>query len=334
MPRPTTAPDRSRLLAALAPWALASGGAAPSVARGQDTWPTKPVTLVVPQAAGGANDTVARAFGARLSIALGQAVVIENRAGAGGNVGTALVARAPKDGYTLMLTAQSAQTINPWLYRNTGFDPVKDFEPVMSVATAPYLLVANPSFPASTLKDLIAYAKTRPGRIDYASAGNGTLNHLLGVMLNQQAGLHLVHIPYRGAAAAATDVVSGQVPITFGSFPGVIPFVKSGQLKVLGVATERRTRLAPDVPTLHETLPGLHANSWYGLFAPAGTPKFVVDRIAAEGAKVMNDASLVERLAGQGAEPAPSTPAQLATLLRDDLKRWQGIVKVSGATID
>ena len=209
MTRP--APDRRRLLAPLVPAALAS---AASRAHAQDAWPTKPVTIVVPQAAGGANDTVARAFGQRLSVALGQPVVIENRTGAGGNVGTALVARAPKDGHTLMLTAQSAQTINPWLYKNTGFDPVKDFEPVMSVATAPYLLVANPQFPVSNLKDLVAYAKTRPGRIDYASAGNGTLNHLLGVMLNQRAGLHLVHIPYRGAAAAATDVVGGTVPIT------------------------------------------------------------------------------------------------------------------------
>jgi tripartite-type tricarboxylate transporter receptor subunit TctC len=261
-------------------------------------------------------------------------VVIENRAGAGGNVGTVHVARAPKDGYTLLLTAQSAQTINPWLYRNAGFDPVKDFEPVMSVATAPYLLVANPGFPPSTVKEFIAYAKARPGRIDYASAGNGTLNHLLGVMLNQQAGLHLVHIPYRGAAAAATDVVGGQVQVTFGSFPGLIPFVKAGQLKVLGVATERRTKLAPELPTIAETLPGFHANSWYGLFAPTGTPKAIVDRIAAEGAKVLADPALVERLAGQGAEPAASTPAELAKLLRDDLKLWQGIVKASGATID
>jgi tripartite-type tricarboxylate transporter receptor subunit TctC len=329
MTRP--APDRRRLLAPLVPAALAS---AASRAHAQDAWPTKPVTIVVPQAAGGANDTVARAFGQRLSVALGQPVVIENRTGAGGNVGTALVARAPKDGHTLMLTAQSAQTINPWLYKNTGFDPVKDFEPVMSVATAPYLLVANPQFPVSNLKDLVAYAKTRPGRIDYASAGNGTLNHLLGVMLNQRAGLHLVHIPYRGAAAAATDVVGGTVPITFGSFPGVFPFVKAGQLKVIGVATEKRTKLAPEMPTLAETLPGFHANSWYGLFAPAGTPKAVIDRIAAEGNKVLADPALVERLAGQGAEPAPSTPAQLATLLRDDLKLWQGIVKASGATID
>jgi tripartite-type tricarboxylate transporter receptor subunit TctC len=233
-----------------------------------------------------------------------------------------------------MLTAQSAQTINPALYKNPGFDPIRDFEPVMSVGTAPYLLVAHPAFPAKDLKELIAYAKARPGRVDYASAGNGTLNHLLGVMLNNRAGLHLVHIPYRGAAAAATDVVAGQVPITFGSFPGVMPFVKSGQLKVLGVATERRTRLAPDLPTLNETLPGLHANSWYGLFAPAGTPKGIIDRIAAEGNKVMADPSLIERLAGQGAEPAPSTPAELSTLLREDLKVWAQIVKSSGATID
>jgi tripartite-type tricarboxylate transporter receptor subunit TctC len=218
-------PDRSRLLAPLVPAALALAAKA---AGARDAWPSKPVTIVVPQAAGGANDTVARAFGQRLSAATGQPVVVENRAGAGGNVGTAYAARGPKDGHALLLTAQSAQTINPWLYRNTGFDPVKDFEPVMSVATAPYLLVANPQFPVGDLKSLIAYAKSRPGRIDYASAGNGTLNHLLGVMLNRRAGLHLVHIPYRGAAAAATDVVAGQVPITFGSFPGLIPFVKLG----------------------------------------------------------------------------------------------------------
>lgn len=306
----------------------------PASGRAQENWPTKPVTIIVPQAAGGANDTVARAFGQRLSSAIGQPVVIENRTGAGGNVGTVAAARAPKDGHTLMLTAQSAQTINPSLYKNPGFEPIKDFEPIMSVATAPYVLVANPNFPAKDLRELVAFAKARPGRVDYASAGNGTLNHLLGVMLNRRAGLHLVHIPYRGAAAAATDVVAGQVPITFGSFPGVMPFVKSGQLKVLGVATEKRTRLAPDLPTLNETVPGLQANSWYGLFAPAGTPKAVIDRIAAEGNKVMSDPALVDRLAGQGAEPAPSSPAELGRLLRDDLKLWAEIVKSSGATID
>lgn len=323
-------PSRRRLLTLPIALPAAWHAALPA----QEVWPTKPVTLIVPQAAGGANDTVARAFGQRLSSAIGQPVVIENRAGAGGNVGTAQAARAAKDGHTLMLTAQSAQTINPALYKNPGFDPIKDFEPVMSVGTAPYLLVANPAFPAKDLRELIAYAKSRPGRVDFASAGNGTLNHLLGVMLNQRAGLHLVHIPYRGAAAAATDVVAGQVPITFGSFPGVMPFVKSGQLKVIGVATEKRTRLAPDLPTLNETLPGFFANSWYGLFAPAGTPKAIVDRIAAEGAKVLAAPELAERMAGQGAEPAPSTPAELSKLLQDDLKRWAAIVKASGATVD
>ena len=328
-------PQRHRLLTPIAPWALAAAASTRvGATHAQDAWPTRPVTLIVPQAVGGANDTVARAFATRLSQGIGQAVVVENRVGAGGNVGTAFAARAPRDGHTLMLTAQSAQTINPALYRNPGFDPIRDFEPVMSVATAPYLLVANPKFPPSDLTSLIAYARTRPGKVHYASAGNGTLNHLLGVMLNQRAGLHLVHIPYRGAAAAATDVVAGQVPITFGSFPGVFPFVRNGQLKVIGVATERRTRLAPDLPTLAETLAGFHVNSWYGLFAPAGTPRAIVERIAAEGGKAMADPALVERLAGQGAEPAPSTPAELAKLTRDDLELWAKIVKSSGATVD
>lgn len=303
-------------------------------ASAQDAYPSKPITLVVPQAAGGANDTVARAFAQRLGSAFGQSVVVENRPGAGGNVGTALVARAPKDGYTLMLTAQSAQTINPALYRNPGFDPVKDFEPIMTVATAPYLLVANPGFAANSLKELIDMAKARPGKVDYASAGNGTLNHLLGVMLNSAAGIHMVHIPYRGAAAAATDVVSGQVPITFGSFPGVIPFVKSGKLKVLAVATEKRTRLAPEYATMAETVPGLFANSWYGLFAPAGTPQAVITRIVTESTKVLASPELQERLASQGAEAAPSTPEELARLLKDELVLWARIVKESGATID
>jgi tripartite-type tricarboxylate transporter receptor subunit TctC len=305
-----------------------------ATASAQDTFPAKPVVIVVPQAAGGANDTVARAFAQRLGPALGQSVVIENRTGAGGNVGTAHVARAPRDGYTLLLTAQSAQTINPALYRNPGFDPVADFAPIMTVATAPYLLVANPSFPAKSLKDLIDLARQRPGKIDYASAGNGTLNHLLGVMLNSAAGLHLVHIPYRGAAAAAADVVSGQVPITFGSFPGVMPFVKSGKLTVIGVATEKRTPLAPEVPTLAESLPGFFANSWYGLFAPAGTPKPVIDRILAVSTQVLSASDLGERLAGQGAEVWPGNPDQLARLVREELVMWARIVKESGATVD
>jgi tripartite-type tricarboxylate transporter receptor subunit TctC len=315
-------------------WAVLSVATQTVTAQSADAWPSKAITLVVPQAAGGANDTVARAFAQKLSQQLGQPVVVENRPGAGGNVGTALVARAPKDGYTFMLTAQSAQTINPALYKKTGFDPIKDFEPVMVVATAPYVLVTNTSFAPKTLKELVALAKPQPGKLNYASAGNGTLNHLLGEMFNKSAGIDLVHIPYKSASAAATDVVGGQVPLTFGSFPGVMPFVKAGQLRVIGVATEKRTALAPDIPTLAETIPGLHANSWYGMFAPAGTPKDIIQKLYAASVKVLTAQDLIERLAGQGAEVAPSTPEQLTKLLADDLVRWAKIVKDSGATID
>jgi tripartite-type tricarboxylate transporter receptor subunit TctC len=305
-----------------------------TVAQPTDTWPSKAITLIVPQAAGGANDTVARAFAQKLGQQLGQPVVVENRPGAGGNVGTALVARAPKDGYTFMLTAQSAQTINPALYKKTGFDPIKDFEPVMVVATAPYVLVTNMNFAPKTVKEIVALAKPQAGKLNYASAGNGTLNHLLGEMFNKSAGIDLVHIPYKSASAAATDVVGGQIPLTFGSFPGVMPFVKAGQLRVIGVATEKRTALAPDLPTLAESIPGLHANSWYGMFAPAGTPKDIIQKLYLAGVKVLAAQDLIDRLAGQGAEVAPSTPEQLTKLLADDLVRWAKIVKDSGATID
>jgi tripartite-type tricarboxylate transporter receptor subunit TctC len=302
--------------------------------RAADAYPSKLITILVPQAPGGANDIIARALGQKLATALGVAVIVDNKPGAGGNVGTAYVARQPKDGYTLLLNAQSVQTINPFLYRTVGFDPVKDFEPIMVVGVAPYLLAVNPSFPAKNLRELVALAKAQPGKINYASAGNGTVNHLLGEMLKMAAGIDIVHVPYRGAAAAATDVVAGQLPMTFGSFPGLMPFVRNGQLRVIGVCTEKRTQLAPELPTLAETIPGLYANAWYGLFAPAGTPREIVARLHSEIAKVMEAADMKERLAGLGVEAAPSTPEQLATLLRDDLGRWSKIVKESGARVD
>ena len=302
--------------------------------RAADSYPSKVITILVPQAPGGANDIIARALGQKLATALGSPVIVENKPGAGGNVGTTYVARQPKDGYTLLLNAQSVQTINPFLYRTVGFDPVKDFEPIMVVGVAPYLLAVNPSFPAKNLRELVALAKAQPGKINYASAGNGTVNHLLGEMLKMAAGIDIVHGPYRGAAAAATDVVAGQLPMTFGSFPGLMPFVRNGQLRVIGVCTEKRTQLAPELPTLAETIPGLYANAWYGLFAPAGTPREIVAKLHAEVSKLMEAADMKERLAGLGVEAAPSTPEQLASLLRDDLGRWSKIVKESGARID
>ena len=297
-------------------------------------YPAKPITVIVPQAAGGANDTIARVVAQKLSEQLGQSVVIENRVGAGGNVGTAAAAKARPDGYTVMITADSAQVINPFLYQSTGFDPVKDFEPVAPLARAGYVLVANPSFPANNVSELIALAKAAPGKYAIASAGNGTLNHLIGEMLQKAADIKLVHVPYRGAAAAATDVVGGQVPLSVQSMPSSIGFIRAGKLKVLGVVNERRLPALPDSPTIGETIRGFGATPWYGMFAPAGTPKEIVRLLQDEVAKALDSAEAKDRLAVVGCEPYKGTSEQLATLVKDDLVRWSRIVKESGAKVD
>ncbi len=303
-------------------------------ASAHDKYPSKPVTLVVPQAAGGANDTIARIVAQKLTEQMGQQFIIDNRPGAGGNIGTAAAAKAKPDGYTLMLTVNSAHVINPALYKNAGFNPVKDFEPVTPVATAGYVLVANPTFPAKNVNELIAAAKAQPGKLAIASAGNGTLNHLIGEMLQKAAGIELVHIPYKGASAAVTDVVGGQVPLSVQSLPSSIAFIKSGKLKVLGVVNEKRVSALPDVPTIGESIKGFGETPWYGLFAPAGTPKAVVDRLQAEVSKALESPEVKEKLAGVGCEPFKSTPDQFAALIKDDLPKWARIVKESGATVD
>lgn len=297
-------------------------------------YPAKPITVIVPQAAGGANDTIARVVAQKLSEQLGQSVVIENRVGAGGNVGTAAAAKARPDGYTVMITADSAQVINPFLYQNTGFDPVKDFEPVAPLARAGYVLVAHPAFPANNVSELVALAKAAPGKYAIASAGNGTLNHLIGEMLQKAADIKLVHVPYRGAAAAATDVVGGQVPLSVQSMPSSIGFIRSGKLKVLGVVNERRLPALPDAPTIGETIKGFGATPWYGMFAPAGTPKDIIRMLQDEVAKALDSADARDKLAVVGCEPFKGTSEQLATLVKDDLLRWSRIVKESGAKVD
>lgn len=297
-------------------------------------YPAKPITVIVPQAAGGANDTIARVVAQKLSEQLGQSVVIENRVGAGGNVGTAAAAKARPDGYTVMITADSAQVINPFLYQSTGFDPVKDFEPVAPLARAGYVLVAHPSFPANNVSELVALAKAAPGKYTIASAGNGTLNHLIGEMLQKAADIKLVHVPYRGAAAAATDVVGGQVPLSVQSMPSSIGFIRAGKLKVLGVVNERRLPALPDAPTIGETLKGFGATPWYGMFAPAGTPKEIVRLLQDEVAKALDSAEARDKLAVVGCEPYKGTAEQLAALVKDDLVRWSRIVKESGAKVD
>lgn len=304
------------------------------LALAQDKFPNKPVTVVVPQAAGGANDAIARVIAQKLSEQMGQPFVIDNRTGAGGNVGTTAVARAKADGYTLMVTADSAMVINLSLYQSTGFDPIKDFDPVGTVATAGYVLVANPSFPAKNTTELIALAKQQPGKINIGSAGNGTLNHLIGEMLSKAAGIDMVHVPYKASSAAVTDLVAGQVQVSVQSLPSSIAFIRSGKVKVLGVINPKRLPALPDVPTIGETIKGFGTTPWYGMFVPAGTPKHIVTQLNAEIAKALESKDVLDRLAGVGCEPYKSTSEQFANLVRDDLSRWAKIVKTSGATID
>jgi tripartite-type tricarboxylate transporter receptor subunit TctC len=314
--------------------ALALAGVVAFPVSAQEKYPARPVTIIVPQAAGGANDTIARVIAQKLTEQTGQSFVIDNRPGAGGNVGTVAAAKAKPDGYTLMLTADSAMVINPSMYKSTGFDPLKDFEPVSPVATAGYVLVAHPSFPAMNVGELVALAKQQPGKINIGSAGNGTLNHLIGEMLSKQTGIQLVHVPYKGAAAAVTDLIAGQVQVSVQSLPSSIAHIRSGKIKVLGVVNPKRVPALPEAPTIGETIKGFGATPWYGMFAPAGTPKAVVQQLNAEINKALESKDVLDRLAGAGTEAYKGSPEQLAAVVREDLPRWSRIVKESGASID
>lgn len=309
-------------------------GLAHGTASAQTDYPTRPVNVIVPQGAGGANDTIARIISAKLSEVLGQQFVVENRTGAGGNIGTAAVAKAKPDGYTLMLTTNGAQVINPWLYKTTGFDPIKDFTPVGLVASAGYVLVANAAFPANNVNELIAQLKANPGKYNYASAGNGTLNHLIMEMFKQQVGLNIQHVPYKTASAAAADVAGGIVPVSVQSAPSSLGLIKAGKIKALAVTNEKRIGALPDVPSISETIPGFGSTPWYGILAPAGTPEAIVNKLNAAIKTALADKDVQERLLKQGCEPLESTPQQFATLIKDDLASWQKIVKSSGASVD
>jgi tripartite-type tricarboxylate transporter receptor subunit TctC len=313
---------------------LIAGLAAAFGVQAQDKYPAKPVTIIVPQAPGGANDTIARIVAQKLTEQTGQQFLVDNKPGAGGNIGTAAAGKARPDGYTLLLTVNSAHVINPSLYKSTGFDPVKDFEPITPVANAGYVLVANNNFAPKNVSELIAAAKAQPGKIAIASAGNGTLNHLIGEMLGKAAGIELMHVPYKGASAAVTDLVGGQVQVSVQSLPSSISFIKSGKLKVLGVVNEKRVAALPDTPTIGETIKGFGSTPWYGLLAPAGTPKAIVAQLQAEVAKALDTQEVKDKLAAAGCEPFKSTPEQFAALIKEDLPKWARIVKDSGATVD
>jgi tripartite-type tricarboxylate transporter receptor subunit TctC len=306
--------------------------AGPAVAQ---AYPSRPVTLVVPQAAGGTNDIVGRLVGQKIGEVMNASVVVDNRPGAGGNIGTQLVAKGPKDGYTLLMTISSSQAINPALYKNAGFDPVKDFKPVGLIGAVPNVLLVNPSFPAKDFNEFLKLAREKGANYQYASAGNGTLNHLLGEMLNSMAGISLQHVPYKGVAPALNDVLGGQLPIVFASLPSALSHIKAGKLRALAVSGDKRSPVLPDVPIIGEAVPGYNGTLWIGLFAPAGVPPDVLATLQDATRKALVAKDLRDKLDQQGVEiAAPTTPEQFSKLLQDDLAKWARIVKASGAAVD
>jgi len=297
-------------------------------------YPNKSISLVVPQAAGGTNDIVARLVSPAFGEAIGASVVVENRPGAGGNIGTQGVARAAKDGYTLLLTINSAQAINPALYKNPGFDPINDFVPLYYIGATPYVLVTPPGSPYKTLADVVAAAKKKPGELSYASAGNGTISHLLGAMLNTSAGIEMQHIPYKGVAPAINDVLGGQVPLAFASLPSALNYIKAGKLQAIAISSAKRSSIAPEIPTIAETYPDCVGEVWVAIFAPMGVSAEVIMKAQAAMEKVMARSDVRERLIAQGLDLSPVPTNRLVALLKDELAKWVKIVKASGAQLD
>jgi tripartite-type tricarboxylate transporter receptor subunit TctC len=298
-------------------------------------WPSKPIKWIVPFAPGGTTDILARTVGEKLSVALGQPVVIENKPGAGGGVGADFTAKAAPDGYTIMGGTISTHAINASLYSKLPYDPVKDFVPITLIARLPNLLVVNPDIPAKNVAELIVLLKANPGKYTFASSGNGTSQHLSGELFKAMAGVEMQHIPYKGSPPALQDVVGGQVSMTFDNITTAWPLAKAGKLRPLAVTTAKRSSIAPEVPTLAESgLPGFEVGSWQGVFAPAGTPLEIVKWLNVEIVKILNSPDVREKLSALGAEPVGDTAEQFSAYVKSEVLKWSDIVKKSGAKVD
>jgi tripartite-type tricarboxylate transporter receptor subunit TctC len=296
-------------------------------------YPAKPIRIIVPFTPGGSTDIIARVVAQKLSEGIGVQVLIDNRPGAGGVIGVELAAKAPPDGYTLVMGHIGTFGVNPSLYKKLPYDPIRDFAPITLVAMVSNLLVVHPSLPVKSVKDLIALAKSRPGQLNYGSSGPGGTPHLAVEYLKLMAGLDIVQIPYKGAAPMVVDLIGGHLALTITGMPPLLPHVKSGKLRALAVASARRTPLLPDLPTIAEAaLPGYEATSWYGVLAPAATPKEILAKLNAEIIKGVGRPDAAERLAGEGADPATGTPEQFAALIRSEIVRWAKVIKAAGAT--
>ena len=298
-------------------------------------YPAKPIRFVVPFPAGGGADIFARLIGRKLGEQLGQQFVVDNRAGASGIIGCEVVARSAPDGYTLLMGTTGTHTTNPAVFSKLPYDPLKDFAPVSLVAESPFLLLVHPSLPVSNLKELIAFARARPGQLTYASSGTGSSSHLGFELFNMMAGIKGVHVPYKGLPPATVDTISGYVTMTWNSITASIPYLKNGQLKALGNGSAKRSALLPDVPTISEAgLPGFELGSWYGVFAPAGASADIVRRLRNEVVKAINDPALKDQFAALSAEPVGSTPEEFTTVLKRDLAKWAKVARQANVKAD
>jgi tripartite-type tricarboxylate transporter receptor subunit TctC len=298
-------------------------------------YPNKPITLIVPFTPGGTTDIIGRIVADGLSKRLGQSVIIDNRGGAGGNIGAAAAAQAKPDGYTLLMGYNGTNAINPSLYKKLAWDPIKSFDPISMVARVNNVVIVNPALPIKTMPDLLAFAKAHPGEVNYGSAGAGSIFHLAGEMLAQQTGVRMTHVPYKGAAPALTDLMGGQVQVMFSTIPAALSFIKAGKLRALAVTGQQRSPLFPELPTAHEAgFPAMVVDSWFAVFAPKGLPADVQASLNKAVREVIADPVTIRKMEEQGAQPMGSTAAELADLLTKDIKSWHIIVNSAKVTLD
>lgn len=305
-----------------------------SVVHAESAYPTKPIRLIVPFAPGGSTDVLARLMAAALSPELGQPVIVENKAGAGGNIGGDYVAKSAPDGYTLLIAAAGPTVINPSLYARMPYDPAKDLRPVTLLIQEPNLMAINPKIPAKTVPEFIAYAKSKPTEVSFGSPGNGSPAHLAGEWFNQLTGTTMVHVPYKGTGPALNDLLAGQIAMMIDNMPALWPHVQSGKLRALAVSTDKRAATAPDVPTIAESVKGFSFGAWKGLMAPAATPPAIVERLHAAATKALAQPELRKRLIELGAEPIGNTPAQFAAVIKTETASWAALVKSTGTKLD
>ena len=298
-------------------------------------YPSKPIRFVVPYPAGGPLDTVARLLGQKVSESVKQPVIVDNKPGAGGNIGAEIVAKSPPDGYTIVMGALATHAINPTLYKSIPYDPIKDFTPITQVAATPNILVVHPSVPAANVREFIAYAKANPGKLSFGSGSIGSGGHLAGELFKTMAGVDMVHVPYKGAAPAMQDLIGGQIHLMFDNLASALTQVRAGKVRALAVTTAKRTALAPEFPTIAESgLPGFDIETWFGVLAPAGIPREALDRLHAEFTKALAAPDVREKMVNLGAEPVGNKPEEFAAYIKAEAEKYAKVIKASGAKVD